>query len=337
MNYEVPEKISDMTFPQKVHHMLCQEEYKKWIGWLPHGRAFRILVPKLLEKSQLLQKYFGHGRYSSFLRQLSNHGFKHISSGPDRNTYYHEVRKQSIVTSCFNWCRCSSHPYSCLFPQFILCGLPHLTKYMPEPKDSRRLIPDPDNEPNFYAISSEYPLPDDPDFYMVEPVEDSEEPKKRAANAPVAAPRLASEASWFNNEMPPAKRPAFERNTDAAASRFNTVPASALSRLQDAITSPPELSWFNGRMPPGLMYDTEAVGGLMASSEAVSHVPLVPPITSSLAQLQDAINMNRNNQLMAVALRAQHLGSLPQQQVPELGSNPLMAEIVAAMLRSRGL
>jgi hypothetical protein len=93
MNYKAPENISEMTFAQKVHHILSQEEYKKWIGWLPHGRAFQILVPKLLEQGQILQKYFGHGRYSSFLRQLSNHGFKHISNGPDRNSYYHEVRK----------------------------------------------------------------------------------------------------------------------------------------------------------------------------------------------------------------------------------------------------
>jgi hypothetical protein len=93
MNYVVPENISDMTFSQRMYHILSQEEYKKWIGWLPHGRAFQILVPKLLEQGQILQKYFGHGRYSSFLRQLSNHGFKHISNGPDRNSYYHEVRK----------------------------------------------------------------------------------------------------------------------------------------------------------------------------------------------------------------------------------------------------
>jgi hypothetical protein len=93
MNYEAPEKISDMTFAQKVHHILSQEEYKELIDWLPHGRAFRILSPKRLEQAQILKKYVGHGRYSSFLRQLSNHGFKHISRGPDRNSYYYEVRK----------------------------------------------------------------------------------------------------------------------------------------------------------------------------------------------------------------------------------------------------
>jgi hypothetical protein len=32
---------------------------------------------------------------------------------------------------------------------------------MPPAKDARRLIPDPDNEPNFYAISKMYPLPGD--------------------------------------------------------------------------------------------------------------------------------------------------------------------------------
>jgi hypothetical protein len=93
MNYEAPEKISDMTFAHKVHHILAQEEYKKWIGWLPHGRSFQILSPKMVEEANLLEKYFGHSRYSSFLRQLSNHGFKHISRGPDRNSYYCEVRK----------------------------------------------------------------------------------------------------------------------------------------------------------------------------------------------------------------------------------------------------
>jgi hypothetical protein len=35
----------------------------------------------------------------------------------------------------------------------------YLCKYMPEPKDSRRQIPDPDHEPEFEAISRLYPVP----------------------------------------------------------------------------------------------------------------------------------------------------------------------------------
>ena len=90
MGFEFPAKIEDMTFSQKVYHMLSQEDYQKYISWMPHGRAFKVTVPTVFERV-VCQKYFGHKRYSSFLRQLNNHGFKHISKGDDRNCYYHEV------------------------------------------------------------------------------------------------------------------------------------------------------------------------------------------------------------------------------------------------------
>lgn len=92
IGHEEPTEIEDMTFSQKVHQILSQEKYTGMICWMPHGRAFKILVPKMLENGGVLKKYFGHNRFSSFLRQLNNHGFKHISQGRDRNTYYHEVR-----------------------------------------------------------------------------------------------------------------------------------------------------------------------------------------------------------------------------------------------------
>jgi hypothetical protein len=93
LDYVEPTSIHDMTFSQKIHHMLSQEEYSKWISWRPHGRAFLATVPKRLEQAKVFSKYFDHNRYSSFLRQLNNHGFKHVSQGPDRNCFYHEVRK----------------------------------------------------------------------------------------------------------------------------------------------------------------------------------------------------------------------------------------------------
>ena len=36
--------------------------------------------------------------------------------------------------------------------------MPHLTKYMPKPKNARRLIPDPENEPDFAELSEMFPL-----------------------------------------------------------------------------------------------------------------------------------------------------------------------------------
>jgi hypothetical protein len=98
--YVAPTNIDDMSFAQKIHHLLSQEEYKKWIAWLPHGRSFKILAPKMLESSNTLLKYLGHNRYSSFLRQLNNFGFKHISNGNDRNSYYHEVGDTSWIFFC---------------------------------------------------------------------------------------------------------------------------------------------------------------------------------------------------------------------------------------------
>jgi hypothetical protein len=90
IGHEEPTKIEDMTFAQKVHHILSQEEYSKWVSWTPHGRSFRIDVPVMFERG-VCEKYFQHKRYSSFLRQLSTHGFKHLTKGSDRNSYYNEV------------------------------------------------------------------------------------------------------------------------------------------------------------------------------------------------------------------------------------------------------
>jgi len=57
----------------------------------PDGRAWRILQHKAFEE-RVIPLYFRHGRYSSFARQVNGWNFKRITSGPDYNSYYHEVR-----------------------------------------------------------------------------------------------------------------------------------------------------------------------------------------------------------------------------------------------------
>ena len=85
LNYiGLPLDIDSMSFSQKVHHMLSKPGYEHCISWMPHGRAFKIHRPIDFER-EVCPAYFGHGRYSSFLRSLNNYGFKHISKGPDRN------------------------------------------------------------------------------------------------------------------------------------------------------------------------------------------------------------------------------------------------------------
>jgi hypothetical protein len=86
-----PEDIDTMSFGQKLHHILSREEFSATICWMPHGRAFRILMPVWFERN-VSGTYFGHTRYPAFLTLLNNYGFKHITQGTDRNCYYHEVR-----------------------------------------------------------------------------------------------------------------------------------------------------------------------------------------------------------------------------------------------------
>lgn len=91
--YIAPFKIDEMSFSEKLFDILKKEtKYASCIAWRPHGRAFAINVPAMFEK-EVCELYFGHKRYSSFLRQVNNYGFKHITAGNDRNCYYHEVRE----------------------------------------------------------------------------------------------------------------------------------------------------------------------------------------------------------------------------------------------------
>ena len=90
VGYRPPGDIADMTFAQKVHAMLSLEhhDYGHVVSWMPHGRAFKVHKPQTFEK-ELCPLYFGHARYSSFLRALNNYGFKHLSRGVDRNCKCH--------------------------------------------------------------------------------------------------------------------------------------------------------------------------------------------------------------------------------------------------------
>lgn len=106
-----PKDIKDMDFNTKIHHLLANAD-EKVVSWLPHGRAFKVHVPALFEQ-HYCKKYFGHSRYSSFLRQLTDQLYKHITQGPDRNSFYHEVSHATVCNSvCLYQPSCSSHTHS---------------------------------------------------------------------------------------------------------------------------------------------------------------------------------------------------------------------------------
>lgn len=65
-----------------------------------------------------------------------------------------------VATKTISWFSRIPLLHFCVYYlQCFLRGLPHLCRYMPAPKDARRQIPDPDNEPDLSAISRLYPVP----------------------------------------------------------------------------------------------------------------------------------------------------------------------------------
>jgi hypothetical protein len=85
---------------------------------------------------------------------------------------------------------------------------------MPQPRDARRLIPDPENQPNFSAISQMWPVPMDGKAVVTR----QDQAAQLVSNL-VGAPRLASEVSWMESAMPPAKRQALLPTFSAALQR----------------------------------------------------------------------------------------------------------------------
>lgn len=81
------------AFPLKLHEILTEIEkdgYSDIIGWLPHGRSFKIFDHDRFCEI-VLPNYFVMTKKSSFLRQLNLYGFNRLSSlGPDQGSYYHE-------------------------------------------------------------------------------------------------------------------------------------------------------------------------------------------------------------------------------------------------------
>jgi HSF-type DNA-binding len=119
------------NFPAKMHSILSRSEFEEIISWMPHGRSWRVLKPREFEM-HVIPKYFEHSKFSSFIRQANGWGFRRVTQGRDRNTYYHER---------------------------FLRGLPHLCKDMRRPGVSEKGIQDTDFEPDFYKISEMFPLP----------------------------------------------------------------------------------------------------------------------------------------------------------------------------------
>ncbi len=61
----------EASFPLKLHAILADPRYHDIIGWLPHGKSWKVFKVSLFEQI-LLPRHFRHGKYASFMRQGKN-------------------------------------------------------------------------------------------------------------------------------------------------------------------------------------------------------------------------------------------------------------------------
>lgn len=83
--------IRVQKFPVKLYAILAQKEFQGIISWMPHGRSWKVLKPTMFE-TLVMPLFFEYSNYHSFNRLVNAWSFRRISAGPDRGSYYHEVR-----------------------------------------------------------------------------------------------------------------------------------------------------------------------------------------------------------------------------------------------------
>ena len=95
-------RTPNAAFPLKLHETLTQIEnngHADIIGWMPHGRSFKIHKQKEFAEI-ILPRYFVMTKKSSFLRQLNLYGFNRFSAGLDQGSYYHEKFLRGMKFLC---------------------------------------------------------------------------------------------------------------------------------------------------------------------------------------------------------------------------------------------
>jgi hypothetical protein len=82
--------VRSQRFPVKLYALLNQPSLSEIITWMPHGRSWKVLKPRLFETS-VLPVFFESDNYHSFNRVINAWSFRRKSAGPDRGSYFHEV------------------------------------------------------------------------------------------------------------------------------------------------------------------------------------------------------------------------------------------------------
>jgi len=96
------EDFNGMTFPQKMHHVLRNDQHAEIIAWLPSGRSFVVRDQKKFS-ADIIPKYFGkHIAYTSFTRRLARWGWQNIAKGTYFNKDFNREHPEQCLLMNYN-------------------------------------------------------------------------------------------------------------------------------------------------------------------------------------------------------------------------------------------
>mmetsp|Transcript_36927 Transcript_36927/g.63754 ORF Transcript_36927/g.63754 Transcript_36927/m.63754 type:complete len:381 (-) Transcript_36927:105-1247(-) len=81
-----------LNFPARIYQIL-ENESAEIIQWNANGLSFRI-VDHIRFEAEVIPRYFRHKKISSVQRQLNVYGFRSISRGEHKRSFYHPIFKR---------------------------------------------------------------------------------------------------------------------------------------------------------------------------------------------------------------------------------------------------
>ncbi|KAL3788500.1 hypothetical protein HJC23_006538 [Cyclotella cryptica] len=299
------------SFPVKMHAILSDPELKSIISWDTHGRSFKILRPRDFE-SKVLPRFFEHASMASFQRQVNGWGFRRLTEGDNRNSYYEE---------------------------HFLRSLPWLCKKMRRPKVGEKKKSPVQYEPDLVAISKIFPLPTTSTTREIQIV--LEVIKK--------GPKAKIPANWLSDELYDPEQA--QKGSDLAATDEDTKPAAAQNHPLSApdILAPYPLATISAP-PPLPVSNPQALLSLLQQNEYSNSRQHALHQTSLAGSLYPIVGRARSheNQLitgMSAAARSQNdrnrdtlFNSLVSDcTATPLSGNSLLASLVAFQTQHHAL
>lgn len=290
-----PDSLTPLTspgrvpnFPAKMHAILSRPDLADVVCWMPHGRSWKVLKPREFE-IRIIPTYFEHAKFSSFIRQANGWGFRRLTTGKDRNSYYHPL---------------------------FLRALPHLCKDMKRPGVAKKLAADPEHEPDLAQISDLHAVPTkyEDDSVLLQCTLQGGPKARMPIYSGSLTTTFASFASSFQLPLDESKKMAAAIITAPVVPHLTPRDQEVLNSFQTSLGG--AASPTNHSSPSEVAAATSSSSMMMMPS---AFLPIVtpptthmPPVSSTINNINNSANINGNNKISTLATANQLAFGSPQ-------------------------